>query len=181
MAKLNDPGAEFKISSLRSNLGPSGLAYQAIVSKKRTFFAKTQKLIHKSKVAVVLVINLRIESNFFVFNAHEYLYFAGFCYNYPQSMQKNPVLINAGPTVGEGGCRPFRRSRSHLEEGNPAIRDGRGLEHVFLMLSDVCFTHINNSCIGSVCCLILDISYAERSYGTHQSPINCNLNTNFFF
>ena len=98
-----------------------------------------------------------------------------------KACKKNPVLLNAGPTVGEGGCRPFRRSRSHLEEGNPAIRDGRGLEHVFLMLSDVCFTHINNSCIGSVCCLILDISYAERSYGTHQSPINCNLNTNFFF
>ena len=28
------------------------------------------------------------------------------------------VLLNAGPTMGEGICHPFRRNRSHLEEAD---------------------------------------------------------------
>ena len=56
-----------------------------------------------------------------------------------------PGLLSAGPTMGEGGYHPFRRSRSHLEEaddtGTPPAVTEAGFERMTLVLRDMCLTH----------------------------------------
>ena len=70
------------------------------------------------------------------------------CFKTPR--QKHFFALAPGPaqckTNRDGErCHPFRRSRSHLEEaddsGTPATVTELGLEHITLVLKDMCLTH----------------------------------------